>query len=479
MERKTIYLNPIIIKGTEYASLWFKMDDIIYKRIRENDWIKYSNEQKQYYVPKEEKYFNLLTDIFEDICVINKKYLNPRKPIKGVAASVGMTQNGHNPMFISGEKRENLLLIPIEEGNNKKIILKHKYNKELYSKIYNSGLVIWDKEKGSWKMDFNTRSIIRLIKDLKNCAVVKLSHLLEVKDAELLKLLLEQSYINKVGFKSCPTKYIELMLRKKMSYNTIKTYHYMLLKYINHYANKKQYDIDNITDSDIAGYIDYISQSQNNSNSSINQSINAIRFYYSYVLRREIKPVYLTRPRKEKQLPDFFTIEELEKIFAKINNDKHKAILFLIYSSGLRVSEVLRVKWNNIDRERMLLQIKDSKGKKDRYTIVSKRALELIDKQKRENNEDFIFKGQFGGSYSDSSIRQILKRAKQLAGVTKKGSVHALRHSFATHMLEQGTDLRYIQSMLGHSSSKTTEIYTHVTRLSLSNIKSPGDNLMV
>ncbi len=153
-------------------------------------------------------------------------------------------------------------------------------------------------------------------------------------------------------------------------------------------------------------------------------------------------------------------------------------MLFLIYSAGLRVSELINLRKEDLLRDRGLLLIRKSKGRKDRYTKLADNAIQLIDAYLAENQpKEYLFEGQFGGRYSDTSIRNVLHEAKRKAGVTTRGSVHTLRHSFATHLLENGTDLRYIQEMMGHESSKTTEIYTHVTTKGFDQLKSPMDLL--
>ncbi len=167
-------------------------------------------------------------------------------------------------------------------------------------------------------------------------------------------------------------------------------------------------------------------------------------------------------------------------IMSQISYPKHKALLFLIYSAGLRISEVINLRKEDLLRDRGLLFVRQSKGRKDRYTKLADNALRLIDAYLEENNpKQYLFEGQYGGRYSTTSIRNVLHEAKQKAAVTTRGSVHTLRHSFATHLLENGTDLRYIQELLGHESSRTTEIYTHVSNLNLSKITSPGDLIKI
>lgn len=171
--------------------------------------------------------------------------------------------------------------------------------------------------------------------------------------------------------------------------------------------------------------------------------------------------------------------EEVLSLLKSVDNEKHKTILFLIYSAGLRLGEVVRLQINDIDSKRMLIKVIQGKGRKDRYTLLSDVALKQLRKYYSiYKPERWLFPGGKEGSYlTERSVQKIFERACQKAKIRSDVSVHTLRHSFATHLLESGTDLRYIQELLGHSSSKTTEIYTHVTEKKLSNIRSPLDYL--
>ena len=233
--------------------------------------------------------------------------------------------------------------------------------------------------------------------------------------------------------------------------------------------------INQMEEFEIAGYIDFLSQQKSNSGSTLNQAVNAILYYYTEVLNRKIDSLAFKRPKNGRSLPDCFTKEEIKKTISALSNAKHRALLFLTYSSGLRIGETLNLKWEDLDTDKMLVFVRGGKGKKDRYTILSRRAHELLKEYNSKGvHGSYIFEGQFGGKYSTSSVRNVFNKAKEHASVFTKGTVHALRHSFATHLLEQGVDLRYIQVLLGHSSSKTTEIYTYNESESSTNKKSWG-----
>ena len=192
---------------------------------------------------------------------------------------------------------------------------------------------------------------------------------------------------------------------------------------------------------------------------------------------------FVERPQKEVILPTVCSEEEIKQLLSSIKNIKHKAILSTIYSAGLRISELINLPIAAIDSDRMQIRIEKAKGKKDRYTILSKKLLELLRMYfKQERPHYWLFEGMGSTKekpiqYSTRSVQSILSKALREVGITKHVTVHTLRHSFATHLLENGTDLRYIQSLLGHSNSKTTEIYTHVTTKGFNQIISPLDKL--
>ena len=173
----------------------------------------------------------------------------------------------------------------------------------------------------------------------------------------------------------------------------------------------------------------------------------------------------LPRPKKERKLPNVLSKEEVGKILSSVANEKHKTILYLIYSAGLRVGEVVRLEFSDIDTKRMLIKVRQGKGRKDRYTLLSDKALQQLKKYYMlYKPEKWLFPGGKEDSFlTERSVQKVFEQACLKANIKKQATVHTLRHSIATHLLEGGTDLRYIQELLGHSSSKTTEIYTHVS----------------
>jgi integrase/recombinase XerD len=271
-----------------------------------------------------------------------------------------------------------------------------------------------------------------------------------------------------------PVEFIKTLTLKNYSPNTIRTYKSMLQEFLIYY---RKLDPGKISEEQIRDYLLYLIEERDVSISYQNQSINAIKFYYEQILGRPVRTYYIQRPKKEKILPNVLSEQEVLQILSSTDNLKHRAILSLIYSAGLRRGELINMKINDIDSKRMYVIIKQGKGRKDRYSILSEKVLELLRRYvKLYKPVEWLFEGQFGGQYGASSIQHILKDAVAVSKIRKKVTVHTLRHSFATHLLEHGVDIRYIQELLGHQSSKTTEIYTHITQRGLGKIKSPLDN---
>lgn len=264
-------------------------------------------------------------------------------------------------------------------------------------------------------------------------------------------------------------------LELRYSVNTQNVYTDLFEEFINYYPEKQS---EEITEEEIISFLRYLVNERKISTSYQNQSINAIKFYYERVLGGTRKIYLIERPRKENYLPEVLSEEEITSILKAISNLKHKAIIMVIYSGGLRISELINLKVKDIDSDRMQIRISQAKGKKDRYTLLSNKTLLILRKYFTEYKpKEWLFEGVSGGQYADSSIYSIFKKAIASANIKKKVSIHSLRHSFATHLLENGTDLRYIQNLLGHSSSKTTEIYTHITVKGFDLIKNPLDKL--
>lgn len=238
---------------------------------------------------------------------------------------------------------------------------------------------------------------------------------------------------------------------------------------------------DSFTPERLKNYLQYCADQLKLSENTLHSRINALKFYYEQLLKREKFFWEIPRPKKPVLLPRLLSEQDLKKLFKALSNKKHKVMLMAAYSAGLRVSEVVNLKLSDIDSNRMQIFIARSKGKKDRYVTLSPFLLDLLKAYYREYDpkpREYLFESeQRGGAYPARTVQAIFANARIKAGITKKVSFHSLRHSFATHLLEKGTDIKYIKELLGHSDIKTTERYLHVSKNAAQQIRSPFDDL--
>lgn len=276
------------------------------------------------------------------------------------------------------------------------------------------------------------------------------------------------------GKRRCPAEFLEKLELRGYAKNTAKSYISCFEYFINYYKNTA---LNSINETHIRRYLKFL-QRKGQSFSAVNIHLNAIKFYFEVVRGVPHRFYAIERPRKSEKLPKVLAKSEIKALIASIKNSKHRCIVSLLYSAGLRRQEVLNLRPADIDSERMLIKILDGKGRKDRYTLLSPKLLTELRKYYRHYRpKKLLFEGPGGKAYSGSSVGAIVKRAGNRAGIRQRVTPHMLRHSFATHLLEDGIDLRYIQHLLGHSQSKTTEIYTRVATNKLKSIKNPLDSL--
>lgn len=273
-------------------------------------------------------------------------------------------------------------------------------------------------------------------------------------------------------YRKCPEEYLLKLELKKYASSTAKTYVGMFEGFINHY---KDVELTAIGENEIRAYLSH-QVSLGRSDSMLNQIINSIKFYFEIVLGMPNRFYEIERPQKKERLPEVLAKEEIKAMINCTSNIKHKCIISLLYSAGLRRGELINLKVTEIDSKRMVIRIVNAKGGKDRYTLLSNTLIKNLRTYYIEwQPKTYLFEGPKGGQYSANSVLKIVKRAAKNAKIRKNVVPHMLRHSFATHLLEDGANLREIQILLGHKSSTTTEIYTHIANTSMNHIKNPLD----
>ncbi len=327
-------------------------------------------------------------------------------------------------------------------------------------------------------------ALVRTLKGVRWSSTLKCWH---VQDNEHFRKLLGVAIAEKTYTANSPddvaegafekiTEFTRWMRSRNYSENTIKTYTDALRVFLKYYSDK---DVDEITNKDVINFNNDYIKANNYSTSLQNQTVNALKLFFSAIKESKIETDKIHRPRREKKLPNVLSKQEIKSILESCTNIKHKAMLSLIYACGLRRNELLQLRPEHVDSKRRLLIIKQAKGKKDRIVPLPLSIIELLRSYYVAYKPmSWLFEGQYPQSpYDERSLSNVLKSAIKKAHISKPVTLHWLRHSYATHLLESGTDLRYIQELLGHNSSKTTEIYTHVSTRNIQEIISPFDTL--
>ena len=270
-------------------------------------------------------------------------------------------------------------------------------------------------------------------------------------------------------------KHFQKMKLKGFGDSTIRSYQGNLMQFFGYFEGS---ELGALTKEQIEGFVYQLIIKFKISDQKQNMMINAIKSYYEHTLGKPREYYNITRPKKSRDLPNVLSQEEVLAIINQPQNIKHKAILYTIYSAGLRIGEVLRLRVTDIRSQEGFIFVKDSKGKKDRHTVLSPILLNLLRAYFREHKPSYwLFEGQDGGQYSTTSIQEIFRRAVKATSSNPWSTPHTLRHSFATHLMQRGVNIRYIQMALGHSSIKTTEVYTHILGINSKTLKSPLDVL--
>ena len=348
------------------------------------------------------------------------------------------------------------------------------FNQKIKQQLISTIHARWSKTMNCWYMAQHEFNLNTFYTDFRDMAYIDYTALKVVSKPVIQeKVKRDYSYRSKLKL---PKGYLELLKQKRYSESTIKTYSAYFKDFMHYFSER---DLDTIQKEEINNYILSLIQLLFISGSEQNQRINAIKFYYEKVLGRDRELIRIERPRKERILPDTLSKTDIKAILGNTSNIKHRCILELVYSSGLRRNELLNLKLSDIDSKRMMIKIRGGKGKKDRYSLLSNSVLiHLREYFIAYKPKDWLFEGRHGEKYSSSSITRVLKKSAQKAGIKRRVHLHMLRHSFATHLLEQGTNLRVIQNLLGHENIQTTEIYTHVSNLEIQKVVNPIDEII-
>ena len=358
------------------------------------------------------------------------------------------------------ENKRHLTLKHLLIDNKKYIGLQFYSDKVINSLIKEFKDLDWSKEFNMHYIPNNKANLDTIFSLFRGIAWINTNYFFEKSNSKQLDETFDISWYRKrktySDYKYCPASYLDKLEIKRYSNNTVKSYISCFEKFINHYPNIK---IDQLNEKDVRDYILFLVR-RDLSNSYINQAINSIKFYYEIVLGMPNRFYQIERPRKEKKLPKILSNAEVKKLISATTNIKHKCILALLYSAGLRISELLNLELRHIDIDRRQILVKNSKGRKDRNIILAESFIPLmVNYLTSYTPTKYFVEGLIEGhKYAAESVRGFLKLSCRSAKITKRVTPHTLRHSYATHLLENGIDLRYIQELLGHAKPETTMI---------------------
>lgn len=383
-----------------------------------------------------------------------------------------------NHLFVALPMRhlKNITLYHLMINDQKMIGIQFRPDKVIHALIKSLDKPKWSEHYKMVYLPHNKRNLGQIFKTFKGEVWINYNRFLVNKPLNKDNGKVDVNWFRKretpPGYRVCPEEFLLKLELKRYANSTVKTYVTFFEQFINHY---KDSDLHVLDEDDIRAYLQQLI-ARGMSNSYLNQAINAIKFYYEVVCGMPNRFYGLERPRKEHKLPNVISKEEVVALIKSTNNIKHRCIVELLYSAGLRRSELLNLKINNIDSKRMLIRVNGSKGNKDRQTLLSHTALEHLRSYfKKWKPRKYLFEGRGNTQYSGTSVLKVVKNAARKAKLKRKVTPHMLRHSFATHLLESGVDIRQIQVLLGHASTKTTEIYTHVATNTFKTIKNPLD----
>ncbi|MEN0049629.1 MAG: tyrosine-type recombinase/integrase [Bacteroidota bacterium] len=464
-----IQVQAIEHKGEKRIKLSFERNEKIIAKIKQIKGRKWSQTKRCWHLPYNRAAFEELKAMFGDDLVLPQKKESTFEVRQ--AKFFVKQQFGKQYQLVVGEE------IIVDEYSKDWLAVFVPYDKKGWIEIIkNIDGRRWNSDKSCWLIPYVQDSLERLeqIESLHFNFEVR-TNIPEYfpKAEKVQKKPSGKDLLNNMQQKAVTALEEKLLLERK-SWRTIKTYKNLLIALLLYYPKTKP---SSISEQQISRYFLHKIKEHQISVSTQGQMINSYKAFFERVLKQSGK-VTVKRPKKSKQLPNVFSKEEIKLLLKAVDNQKHKAILALVYSAGLRRSEVLNLRINDILFSRKCIFVKSGKGRKDRYVLLSEKAAILLEAYiKASNPKYWLFEGEKGGQYSETSIQNIFQRAKKKAMINTYVTLHGLRHSFATHLLENNVPLSAIQEMLGHASIKTTEIYLHISDQFRKQLKSPLDDI--
>lgn len=463
----TLFLNHYLASdGSEWIRIVCKREHYSQAKplFEAVSWISYHDEAKAFCCKHTEGFLKLIDNHFTDF-VINKEYLQPEHlRFRAKALNANRWNGAYQPSYY-----KKVTLVPGTVNTKEVVLLRCSYYGELHEIFKNHKDCAY--QGGQFYLPLDAE----VIRDFSAFAILYcelgMSTMLKLDDADLYYNLMAQSFIRRKQV-CCPKSFVDRMRLKNYSDSTIKTYFHCISVYLNFKKTVREDEVEVAPEL----FLNEV-KSKGRSPKTINQYVNAIKLWYK-ISYNEQKDLQQLRPKKDRSLPKVLSEEEVKKVISNTENLKHRCMLLTAYSAGLRVSEVINLRLDDIDSDNMTIRINLGKGRKDRLTVLAKSLLaELRRYVKAYKPKYWLFEGQSGDQYSSVSAGRVFKKALAASQLPMHFTFHSLRHSFATHLLNNGYNLRQVQKLLGHNNIKTTEIYTHVSDENIKNITSPGDIL--
>ena len=515
--KKKVFLKRFYHRDKLRIGILFDYNEKLMSVARSLDKATWSNTNKCYYLDDTEDNIKLILRAFRDIADVDISAISGSDripaPEPGKASHddlstdemlISLADEAEKlpPLYVPGKKRENKEIIPaareirsvitgkqfgpveftIRENENLLVIkFQGGYDPVWIEEMKSYGRLRYNSKRREWLISW-TKITCDSLADYFATKGVEVSVSRQVVSEEVKAKRLDT--IDSIRGRELGKKALDAIEQMKgylednrYSVKTSKSYLPLLEIFFKYYNT---IDPDDITEEQVSLFVHDFIIGNGYSSSYQNQIVSAIKTWYEISGTGRINPVLLERPRRGRALPKVFSKDEVRRILNAARNGKHKLILWMVYSCGLRRSEITNIRLEDLDRDRGILFIKEGKGRVDRIVPVSEKVWEKIDEYIASYTPaEFLFGGAGGGRYSVESVYQVFKQALKRAGINKDVGVHSLRHSYATHLHESGLDIRYIQELLGHKSTKTTEIYTHVSRRNLVAVRSPIEDLDV
>jgi site-specific recombinase XerD len=466
-----------------------QFDDSLPRRMRQVEGSRWSPVARCWHIPYSVEAWRSLRQVFADCQLVRSLAPTAHLNTNHVGASGNIQQDSQDPGPTISTPQQGIpaarMAISVPPGQTEWLAL--RLPMELMDKhlatVKNMHGRRWDPERKVWLVPY-TRLTLRFLEryfspdmlqwDFKP-AYDNIPEHYEMPQDQTARY--RPSSVQPARYEAAVTALEQVLLLKRYSRRTIKSYKNCLRQFIRHYDDTKP---SQITRRQINDYLTILVKDRKLSISHQSQMMSAIKMFYGSVLAQGDKVEGLFQPKKAQRLPKVLTEEEVTALLRSVDNPKHRCLLMLIYSGGLRLGEAIGLRLTDLQPDKNRLFVRAGKGNKDRCTLLSEKAWKhLREYLQLYRPIEWVFEGPNGGPYSERSVQELFTRAKQRSMINPEATVHTLRHSFATHLLEKGVDLRYIQELLGHASSKTTEIYAHITKKGWDKIQSPLDSLSI